>query len=157
MLDPRRTGAALVAAADELVRVWRSARHAARPGVFPGLADGVMGPFLERAGSALAAGAPPLGPWPRTAGAVRLDPKDVPASVREIEAEWDLLVEVARASCEALGSDPAAFEWLEKAIATARAGTSALPDRAARPAGVVIVYGFSGFAPSRRRASRPGP
>jgi hypothetical protein len=156
MLDTRRTGAALVAAVDELVRVWRSARGAARPGVFPGLADGLVGPFVERAGSALAAGEPPLGPWPRTVGAVRLDPKDVDASVREIEAEWDLLVEVLRASCEALDSDPAAFEWLEKAIATARAGTAALSDRAARPVGVAIVYGFSGFAPNRRRPRRPG-
>jgi hypothetical protein len=157
MLDARHTGSALGAAVDELVRIWRSARGAARPGVFPGLADGVMASFLEQAGSSLAHGEPPLGPWPRTVGAVRLDPKDVAASVRELEAEWDLLVEVLRAGCEALDSEPAAFEWLEKAVATARAGASALGDPTTRPVGVAIVWSFSGLAPTRRRTRRSGP
>lgn len=157
-LDARHTGEALVSAADELLRIWRAARGAARPGVFPGVLDGAMGAFLIQAGSALAAGEPPLGAWPRTAGAVRLDPADPAASIREIEAEWDLLVEVVRASCEALGSEPGAFEWLEKAIAAARAGAPALLDRSARPTGVVIVFAFAGLAPVRRRARRgPGP
>jgi hypothetical protein len=157
VIDGRQTGKALVAAADELLRIWRSARGAARPGVFPGLADGVMASFLEQAGSSLGHGEPPFGAWPRTVGAVRLDPKDFAASVRELEAEWDLLVEVLRAGCEALESEPAAFEWLEKAIATARAGAPALRDAALRPAGVAIVWSWSGLAPSRRRTRRSGP
>ncbi|HYG69610.1 MAG TPA: hypothetical protein VD838_18185, partial [Anaeromyxobacteraceae bacterium] len=138
-----------------LVRIWRSARGAARPGVFPGLLDGVVEPFLRSAGNALAAGEPPLGPWPRTVGLVRLDPRDVDASVREIEAEWDLLVEVLRASCEALDGEPSAFDWLEKAVATARAGAPALRDRAARPVGIAIAWVWSGVAPSRRRDRSP--
>lgn len=151
-LDARGTGTALAAAADELVRIWRAARGAARPGVFPGLADGVMDAFALQAAASLAAGEPPLGAWSRTVGLVRLDPRDVAASVREIEAEWDLLGEVLRAACEALDAEPAAFEWLERALAAARAGAPALTDRAARPAGVAIAWAFSGLTAAQRRA-----
>ena len=148
-LDARRAGDALAASAADLARVWRAGRAAARPGAFPGLLDGLVEPFLSTMGEALAAGRDPALVWTDTVGVVRL-PRDARRGGEELEAEWDLVEEVLETSLRALDAEPAAVEWIERALVLARAGTRALARGGGTP-GVLVVRLLSDPAATRRR------
>jgi hypothetical protein len=154
-LDPRRTGDALASACPDLARVWRAVRAAERPGVFPGLLDGLVEPFLALAAEALAARRHPALVWPAVSGVVRADARDPARTLAELEAEWDLLEQVLGSACKALDADGEAREWISRALALARAGARRLPDGEGAP-GILTVRVFSGLAATRRvRASSP--
>jgi hypothetical protein len=154
-LDARRTGDALAAASADLARVWRSARAAERPLVFPGLLDGLVEPFLAAAAEALAEGKHAALVWPAASGCVRSDARDAGRTREELDAEWDLLEQVLGSACKALGAGDDARGWIARVLALARAGARRLPDRVGAP-GILTVRVFSGLAATRRaRASSP--
>jgi hypothetical protein len=154
-IDPRRAGDALASSAQDLVRVWRAGRAAARPGAFPGLLDGVVEPFLARAGEALADGRDPALVWPSVEGIVRVDSRDPRRTRAELEAEWDLLEEVLQTACRTLGAGDALREWVARAVVFARSGARALGAGGA-PRGVLVVRLHSDPA-ATRRGRAPGP
>lgn len=147
MLDTRRTGEALRAAAGDLARAWRAARLSAATGVFPGVLDGVIEEFLERVGEALFVEGAPQDPWAATAGVVRLLPG--PRALEVIAGEWRIARAVLASACEALGVDPSvAARVLGMADAAARAAGALAAGRA--PPGVLLVRQLGGF---RQRAA----
>lgn len=150
--DRKRQGDALTYAAGDLARVWRAGRTAARKAVFPGLLDGVAEAFLSRTGQALAAGRDPALVWPSVEGLIRLDGRDPRRGAEEMDAEWDLVQEVLRAACRALGSEDATLDWMSRAVLIARAGCRNLPGSA--PPGVVTVRVLSPPAPTRPARGR---
>lgn len=154
-LGAHRAGDAIARAAGELVQVWRAARAQARPAVFPGLVDGVLEDFVLRAGAALADGKDPALVWPACEGTVRLYPRAPDRSRAELDAEWDLAVEVLASACEALDAGDEAAEWLARAVVFARSGARTL-HRGGGPRGVALVWLLSGFRPTRpARAAGP--
>ncbi len=152
-LGSRRVGDAIAAGAADLVGIWRASRREARPQIFPGVLDGILMDFFSRAGEALASGKDPALVWPETTGVIRVDPAAPFRSVDEVEAEWDLVAQVLVASCEALGAEREAAEWLSRVILFARAGARSVHERAA-PRGILIVWALSGL--STRVAPRSG-
>jgi len=152
-LDVGGLGKLLVDQAEELTRLWRLARASARPLVFPGLLDGVMRAFFERAGRLLSQGAPPEEVWSGLAGAVRWRP-GTPAD--EHTQEWAVAMEVLSAACEAVNAELEAAGWLARAVSAAERGTAALLGRESRPAGILPVLLLS-TSPERRRETDTAP
>jgi hypothetical protein len=150
-LDAAKSGKVIEQSADELLRIWRLARATARPHVFPGLLDGVMGGFFERTGRLLAAGAAPEDVWLGLTGLIRLSPR---LGAKELTGEWAVAMEVLSAACESFDAAPEAGEWLARAVAEAERGTSAMgaDPTAAKPQGVVAV-----MLHSETQAPRRGP
>ncbi len=137
-LDAAHGGKVIEQQAEELLRIWRLARATARPHVFPGLLDGVMGGFFARAGRLLAAGASPEEAWNGLSGLVRLAPT---LGARELTGEWAVAMEVLSAACESFDAAPQVGEWLARAVAEAEKGTSAMVAdlSGSKPEGIVVV------------------
>lgn len=147
-LGPAQVGLFLEQQSEELLRIWRLARAAARSDVFPGLIDGVVGDFFARAGALLAGGAAPEEVWRELAGLVRWPLGVAPG---ELELEWGLVEEVLAATTESVNAAPEVSTWLSLAIAACRAGTPQLPFRGAAPEAVVTAIVFSSVAPPAPR------
>ena len=64
--------------AEELTRIWRMARATARPAVFPGLLDGLVGPFFARTGEVLEKRGAPPAVWQGLVGLLRRPPAVAP-------------------------------------------------------------------------------
>ncbi len=151
-LDALATCDALRAAADELVRIWRAARAESRPGVAPGLLDGVIRDFLARAADGLEAGATdPAGPWARTAGLVRIAAGDRRRSAGELEAEWTILRSILDSVSTSLDVEPGARAFLEGAVAAAQADAPALAEGRSHPEGVAVAVQLGERGAGRRR------
>jgi hypothetical protein len=145
-----QSGRAIEQSADELVRIWRLARAAARREVFPGLLDGLMGSLFARAGRLLAEGGAPEDVWPGLVGAVRWP---VRLGAPELTREWAVASQVLTAACRSFGAEPETARWLVRALAEAERGTSALRDARPsppRPEGVVVL-----LVPGDTRLPRP--
>lgn len=148
---PEKVGAFMRQHLEELTRIWRLARAAARPEVFPGLLDGLVGPFFELCGDLLAAGRTPPEAWQELAGLLRWPPALAPG---ELEEEWGVVGEVLSAACESVNADPSVRAWLERATSACRDGTAALSTRRRlAPPGVVTALVYSPLTPRR---ARPG-
>jgi hypothetical protein len=147
----RQVGAFLRHQAEELTRIWRLARHTGSKDVFPGCLDGVMGDFFARVGTLLEAGAPAESAWSTLEGCIRWPPGIAPA---ELSGEWDGAREVLEAACESVNAVPEVVQWLEGAIASAKAGTEQLEAGRAptRPERVVTLIILGSYAPVPRRA-----
>lgn len=141
-LGAGRAGEALAMAASELARIWRSARAEARPGVFPGLADGLVASFVTVAGEALVRGTAPEDVYPRLEGVVRLDPARIGRAEEELRAEWRLLGEVLAAACDALEAGPDATDRVARAVEHSRRALERVRE-GPLPAGVLRVYVLS--------------
>ncbi len=149
-LAPAKVGLFLHQQADELTRIWRLARATARPTVFPGLIDGLVQPFFERAGELLRGEAPPESVWQGLAGLVRWAPAIAPG---EMTQEWAVLVEVLAAACESVNADPAVADWLARAASAGEAGTAALAGgKGTAPSGILTTIVFSSLTPRQPRA-----
>ena len=137
-LDAAQGGKAIEQKAPELLRIWRLVRATARPQVFPGLLDGVMGDFLARAGKMLAAGEGPEEVWRGLTGVIRLSPA---LGTKELTGEWAVAMEVLSAACESLDTEPEVGEWLARAVAEVERGTTAMvkDPYLAKPDGVVAI------------------
>jgi hypothetical protein len=144
MLDARRSGEALRAAAGDLARVWRASRLAAEMGVFPGVLDGVIEEFLERVSEALFVDGAPQEPWAATSGVVRLPPG--PLGLEIVNGEWRLARTVLASACDALGVAP---EVSARVLVMVDQAAHTAPQLAAGvgPAGVVVVRFLGGFRP----------
>ena len=77
MLGPEKVGFFVRQHRDELTRIWRMARAEARPEVFPGLLDDVVGSFFETCADLLSRGAAPEEVWAGVAGLVGRTVADV--------------------------------------------------------------------------------
>lgn len=144
------SGRAIEQSSEELLRIWRLARAAARREIFPGLLDGVMGAFFARCGQLLAGGGEAEEVWPGLVGLVRWSPQH---GARELTGEWAIAMEVLTAACESFQADPKVAEWLTRAVAIAEKGTSAIPERPrshAGPNGVVLLVVYGGLGAPRR-------
>lgn len=151
-LGPVPSGRAIEQSAEELLRIWRLARAAARREIFPGLLDGVMGAFFARCGSLLADKGVPEDVWPGLVGIVRRPPGN---AGRELTGEWAIAMEVLTAACESFQADPKVAEWLTRAVATAEKGTASIRGRRGklpRPEGILLLETYGGLAPPRRGA-----
>ena len=138
-LGAAQSGRAVEQSAEDLLRIWRLARASARREVFPGLLDGVMGAFFARCGRLLAGGEKPEDVWPGIVGVVRWAPS---LGTKELTTEWAVAMEVLTAACESFGTEPAAAEWLARALALAERGTASLRDERPDPPapdGVVVI------------------
>ena len=122
-LGPVPSGRAIEQSAEELLRIWRLARAAARREIFPGLLDGVMGAFFARCGQLLAGGGEAEEVWPGLVGIVRWSPHH---GARELTGEWAIAMEVLSAACESFEADPKVAEWLARAVAAAEKGTASI-------------------------------
>ncbi|HSN92678.1 MAG TPA: hypothetical protein VLS93_15715 [Anaeromyxobacteraceae bacterium] len=150
-LDLRRSGEALLATSGELLRIWRAARAEVRPGVFPGLADGLVAAVLERAAQRLSAGGGDAAdPYRGAVALVRADPRVPAISAEEIETEWRVLAAVLRAVCDALDVEEEPRAFLARVVEVARADAEALA-HGRGPAGVLVVGQLSGFEPPRKK------
>jgi len=150
-LEVHRAGDALAASADELARMWRSARAAARPDQLPGSLDGLIESFFVLVGEGLATGRDPVLLWPAAVGVVRVDGRDARRTRSELDAEWDLAEQVLQAACQTLDAGDAAREWISRAVVIARTGSRMLPEGGG-PRGILTVRMLSG-ATRRARAS----
>jgi hypothetical protein len=140
---------------DQLTRIWRLARAEARPGVFPGLLDGVVEGFFDVVAEQLDASAPPEAPWQALRGVVRWPP---PLAPGELTEEWSVLREVLGAACESVNAAPAVAAWLAAAVAACEAGTAALADdRAGGPPGIVTALVYSSVEPRQPRPEDAPP
>lgn len=147
-----KVGLFLRSQAEELERIWRGARIAARPDVFPGLIDGVVAPFFLLAGELIARAAAPEEVWRGLVGVVRYAPA-LPED--ELAQEWSLLREVLAAACESVGAGRDAADWLARAANAAEAGAAALARKeGAAPDGIVAAFVFSSLAPRQPAAER---
>lgn len=149
-LGPVPSGRAIEQSAEELLRIWRLARAAARREIFPGLLDPVMGAFFARCGQLLAGGGDPDAVWPGLVGVVRWSPQH---GARELTGEWAIAMEVLTAACESFQADPKVAEWLTRAVAAAEKGTASIRDRRdgpADPSGIVLVTVHGGLSTQRR-------
>jgi hypothetical protein len=148
-LDHIQAGKVLSHATPELLRIWRLARSTARPQVFPGLLDGVMGDFLARAGKLLRSGAPPEDVWPGVAGTIRWSPA---GGGEELTTEWAVAMEVITAAIDSADFDPSIGEWLARAIATAEVSTARIgvEPTARPPPRIVLVRVYSSLARPQR-------
>lgn len=147
-LGPAQVGQFLCWQGDELVRIWRLARASARPEVFPGLLDGAVAAFFERAGELLQGGAAPEEVWRGLGGLVRWPPAVAPA---ELEVEWGVVEEVLAATCDSVNAAPEVRAWLVAAAGACRGGMAHLREPGAAPAGVVAAVVFSSVAPPPSR------
>ena len=138
MIDGRRTGETLLAASDELVRLWRAARERAFAPRERRI-DALVEPVLRAAGEALARGSPVGISAAAVAGVIRLDPEDPEGARLDVDAEWTTLAQVLAMTADALGADAAAHAALEQAVEAARAETAAAID-GARPSRIVVVW-----------------
>lgn len=144
------SGKILEDSADTLLRIWRLARAASRRQIFPGLLDGLMGPFLITSGRILSAGGTPEDVWRQVTGLVRWAPENAD---QEITHEWAIAMEVLTAACESFDADAAVGGWLARAVAEAQKGTVALRDHVqVAPQGVVTILLFGDLRPPRRMA-----
>ncbi len=144
------SGRAIEQSAEEILRIWRLARHSARREVFPGLLDGVMGAFFARCGRLLAEDGEPESVWPGLVGIVRWSPR---LGTRELTGEWAVAMQVLAAACESFQADPAVGEWLVRAVAAAEKGTALLAERRSkphRPDGIVILFTYGALGPLAR-------
>jgi hypothetical protein len=144
------SGRAIEQSAEELLRIWRLARAAARREIFPGLLDGVMGAFFARCGQLLTEGSGPEEVWPGLVGIVRWPPDH---GARELTGEWAIAMEVLTAACESFGADPKVAEWLARAVAAAEKGTAAIRQRRGkppRPEGILLLSVHGELGPPRR-------
>ena len=149
-LGPVPSGRAIEQSAEELLRIWRLARAAARREIFPGLLDCVMGAFFARCGQLLAGNGEPENVWPGLVGIVRWSPQH---GARELTGEWAIAMEVLTAACESFQADPKVAEWLARAVAAAEKGTSTIGERrggTAEPNGVVLLTVYGGLGAPRR-------
>jgi hypothetical protein len=146
-LDAARAATFLRQQAPELTRIWRLARTAARPDVFPGLLDGVVEPFFGACAELLRQGGAPQEVWTALEGLVRWPPSRSPA---EQTLEWAVVRDVVAAACEAVNAAPAVAEWLARAVEEADGGTALLGRPGSGPAGVVTAVVYSSVAPRRR-------
>lgn len=151
MLDARRSGEALRAAAGDLARVWRASRLAADMGVFPGALDGVIEEFLERVSEALFVDGAPQDPWAAISGVVRLPPG--PRALEIVNGEWRLTRTVLASACDALGVEPEVSARV-LAMVDRAAGTAPQLATGRGPAGIVAVRFLGGFRP--RGAAQDG-
>jgi hypothetical protein len=146
-LEPDKVGMFFRGQAEELTRIWRLARAAARPDVFPGLVDALVHPFFERAGDLLASGGAPEEVWHGLVGLVRWPPALSPG---ELTHEWAVMVEVVGAGCESVNAAPAATEWLTRAVNIAERGSVAIAGgHGLAPEGIVTTVVFSSVSPRR--------
>jgi len=155
-LDLRRSGDALAASAPDLARAWRGARAPARPGCFPGLLDGLIEPLLALAADGLAAGGDPAAPWAAAVGVVRVDARDRRRTLGELDAEWDVLEQVLRAACDALGAGEDVRGWISRALVISRAGSWTLL-AGGGPRGILVVKVFSELGATRRARAPARP
>jgi hypothetical protein len=153
--DPRSAGEAIAASAPELARLWRAMRLQARPGVWPGLLDGIASDLVRRVGEGLAGGTDPCLAWIGVEGLVRLDARARERSREEIDAECDALESVLAGACEALAGGEDVRDWIARALAAVRDGVRALGEGGAPP-GVVVAWWLSGLPAPRRRAPDAG-
>jgi len=130
--------------AAELTRIWRAARLAGRPEVFPGLLDDVVVRFFAGAAGLLERGAPPAAAWSELVGVIRWPSPDAPG---ELAREWTILGELLAAVCESLESPPEPRRWLEEALAACSSGSAALGRGGERPRGVVTALLISPATP----------
>lgn len=137
-------GEALRVAAGELVRAWRSARLSRSAALFPGALDGVLQPFLEALGEALAEGRAPEEAWASTAGVVRL--LSGARGWEVLASEWETVAGVLAAACDSLQAEPAARERVTRTVGAAARGVAEL-GAAAGPAAVLVVHLLGGFRP----------
>lgn len=151
MTREQQVGAFLHHQADELTRIWRMARHSERKDVFPGCLDGIINDFFGRVGLLLESGAPAESAWSTLEGCIRWPPGIAPA---ELVGEWDAAREVLDAACESVNAAPEVMQWLDLAIAAAKAGTEQLDAgrSPATPEHVVTLLVLGSYAPSPRRA-----
>ncbi len=148
-LGPGKVGLFLSQQAEELTRIWRLARAAERPDVFPGLLDDVVSRFFARTAELLSESAAPEDLWRGLSGLVRWPP---PLAPGELTQEWSILMEVLSAACESVNADPSVSAWLARAVAACEVGTSALVGgRGKGPAGIVTALVFSPLEPRHRR------
>lgn len=138
--DAVQSGKAIEAGAEELLRIWRLARAAAKRELAPGLLDDVMGAFIARAGKLLQENAAPDEVWNGLSGVVRVSPKKGAPALTE---EWAIAMEVLAAACEALEADATVGDWLARAVARAEQGTTALAGGGAAEHGIVPVYVYT--------------
>lgn len=150
-LGPEKVGLFLRQQAEELTRIWRMARASARADVFPGLVDGLVGGFFNRAGELIGAGAEPEAVWTSLSGVLRWPARIAPD---ELAQEWALLLEVLTAACEAVNASPPVSEWLVRALAACESGSRALGVGGPRPSGVLTLHFFSALAPPHERAGK---
>jgi hypothetical protein len=152
-LAPDKVATFLASQAEELTRIWRLARAAARPEVFPGLIDALVMPFFLRASELLPAGAAPEEVWAGMAGVLRWAPA---VKLVELTNEWEVLVEVVNAACESVNAGVDAEAWLTRAVDAAEAGAVAIArGERAPPTGVVAVLVFSSVAPRKLADEAP--
>ncbi len=152
-LGPVPSGRAIEQSAEELLRIWRLARAAARREIFPGLLDGVMGAFFARCGQLLAGGGEAEQVWPGLVGLVRWSPHH---GAIELTGEWAIAMEVLTAACESFEADPRVAEWLTRAVAAAEKGTAAVGEGREKPAGrsgVLLLVVHGGLGAQRRGPS----
>ena len=135
---------------EDLTRIWRLARADARPDVFPGLLDDVIGAFFESCGDLLEAEGPPEQVWTRLSGLVRWPPSLAPGELNE---EWSVLGDVLSAACESVNAKETVKEFLSRGIEACRAGTASLGGAGRRhaPAAIVTALIYSPTAPRRVR------
>jgi hypothetical protein len=152
MLGPEKVGFFVRQHRDELTRIWRMARAEARPEVFPGLLDDVVGSFFETCAALLSRGAAPEEVWAGVAGLVRWQPELAP---RELDAEWEVAADVLAAACESVNGERTVSAWLERAASACQAGTAALlEERRQVPAGIVTTFVYSPITPRRGEPGR---
>jgi hypothetical protein len=151
-LGPEQVGHFLLQQDEELTRIWRVARASERPEVAPGLIDGLVLPFFERAGELLASGADPEAVWAGLSGLVRWAPALAPG---ELTREWELVIEVLRAACESVNAAPVVRTWLARAVAVCQEGSAALRAGAAAPDGIVTALLFAGYEAVGREDTTP--
>ncbi len=149
-LDGRRAGEALATASAELTRIWRAARHEARPDVFPGLSDGVVERFVAGLGEALVLGRASEEVWARAEGVVRLDPAASARAEDELRAEWRLVGEVIASACDALDAGPDVTDFAARAVEAARHGVEGI-----REGGPPAIVRVTSLAPFRPRGGAP--
>jgi hypothetical protein len=130
--------------ADEMLRIWRLARHSIQPDMLPGLSDGALESFFAALGPLLARGGRSEEVALDLRGTLRLPPGGADAAIAE---EWEVARQVLRAACESLGAAEPLAQWLD---AAANAGCAAVLSAArgepGAPPDLLILWVFSGLA-----------
>jgi hypothetical protein len=111
-------GEVLSVQADEILRIWRLARHSMRPETLPGLSDGVLQSFFASLGGLLSSGAEPSRVVGHLRGTLRVPPGTGEIAVHD---EWEDVRQVLRATCQSLGALPQVGDWLDEAARSAQA------------------------------------
>ena len=142
-----QAGPALAASGEETVRLWRAARRQASPAYFPGLADGLVEPFVRAVGAALAAGGDPEDVWGALEGVLRFPPE---GAVHAHELEWALAGEVAATVADALKAEPEVRRFAVAASRTCAERTRALAATKGPSRGRILVVRVLASALPRR-------